>query len=53
MEDEKLKTVESVISKLEGVDETLKKLLNVATNEDKMLLSDVVGRIKGTLDMFL
>lgn len=53
VEDEKLKTVESVISKLEGVDETLKKLLNVATNEDKMLLSDVVGRIKGTLDMFL
>lgn len=53
VEDEKLKTVESVISKLEGIDETLKKLLNVATNEDKMLLSDVVGRIKGTLDMFL
>jgi hypothetical protein len=53
VEDEKLKTVESVISKLEGVNETLKGLLNVATNEDKLLLRDVVGRIKGTLDMFL
>jgi len=53
VEDEKLKTVESVISRLEGVDETLKKLLEVATNEDKMLLKDVVEKIKGTLNMFL
>lgn len=53
VEDEKLKTVESVISKLEGVNDTLKKLLEVATNEDKMLLRDVVEKIKGTLDMFL
>lgn len=53
VEDEKIKTVESVISKLEGIDETLKKLLEVATNEDKMLLRNVVEKIKGTLDMFL
>jgi predicted site-specific integrase-resolvase len=53
VEDEKLKTVESVVSRLEGVDETLKKLSEVASNEDKMLLRDAVEKIKGTLNMFL
>lgn len=53
VEDEKLKTVESVIGKLEGVNDTLKKLLEVATNDDKLLLKEVVEKIKGTLDMFL
>lgn len=53
VEDEKIKTVESVISRLEGVDETLKKLLEVASNEDKVLLRDAVEKIKGTLNMFL
>jgi DNA-binding transcriptional MerR regulator len=53
VEDEKLKTVESVLSKMEGVNETLKKLSEVATDEDKLLLKDLVEKIRGTLDMFL
>jgi predicted site-specific integrase-resolvase len=52
-EDEKTKTVESVISKLGGVEETLKRLSEMATSEDKLLIRDAIERIKETLNKFL
>lgn len=52
-EDEKTKTIDGVLSKLGVVEETLKKLSEVATDEDKILMRDVVERIKGMLDKFL
>ena len=52
-EDEKTKSVDSMILKLEGVDESLKKLKDEISEEDKVLLKDALEKLRNTLSMFL
>ena len=52
-EDEKTKSVESMIVKLEGVDESLKRLKESVSEEDRLLLRGVVEKLRDTLGMFL